>query len=258
MCYTIISYNGRVVGKDVDMKNNVNNKNDIQKLMPWDTVALVAPKSSLSPANKIAREIVMPEVDFVIENVEDAEKFDFNLTLFVHSAMDKFLDVEYFDDNLKEKAKKKMTKEEELEYDEIFETKLPKMREAMMKMDFDELPNGLLDEHSKLVHRLNQLKPIVWIRPYVSMAIYQYGSFDGLPLGDIFRICGNNRQKFNVFLDLKINFVNLSVYAYEMIGAELRFANAPNSFNVHMELQRAANALVMSCRAVWDKIMGMM
>ena len=113
-----------------------------------------------------------------------------------------------------------------------------------------------LEEFSKINHRLDELNPIVWIQPLMASVIYQYESFDGLPLNDIYDKCRGNYRIFSIFLDLKINFANLSAYIYELLGDEYDVLNLPEMLHPRMKLQFYANACVMTCRAIWDTLMG--
>lgn len=233
-------------------------RNKIENLMPWDTIPLVAPNSCVSPAGKIAgdlRDLEAPNLKFAINSVKDAEDFDFNLGLFVYRKMNEWLKTKYLDEELRDKAERIMTSEEKGEYDDILLNQMPRLYEKLLG-DSGEVFHGTVGELSRLTHRLNQLRPSAWIMPMMSMAVYQYDNFDGLPLGEIYEICDGDRKKFNVFLDLKINFANLATYAYELVGAEWRFTRESERFDTCMDLQMIANAFSMSCRAVWDKVMG--
>lgn len=91
----------------------------------------------------------------------------------------------------------------------------------------------------------------------MSISIYQYTSFGGLPLDVVYKKCKGDYCIFSIFLDLKINFANLSAYAYELLGAEYRVLNNPKLLGPRMELQFFANACVMACRSAWDKLLGL-
>lgn len=91
---------------------------------------------------------------------------------------------------------------------------------------------------------------------FLTKAVYQYALFDGLPLGDVYDQCLGNYRIFSILLDLKINFANLSAYVYELLGAEYLVINSPQALEPRMELQFYANACVMTCRAIWDKLLG--
>lgn len=98
---------------------------------------------------------------------------------------------------------------------------------------------------------------VTCLKSLMSNSIYQYTNFDGLPLDVIYKKCKGDYHIFSIFLDLKINFANLSAYTYELLGAEYRVLNNPKLLEPRMELQFFANACVMSCRSTWDKLLGL-
>lgn len=229
-------------------------------IMPSDTISLVIPNSRVSPSDEFARQLEM--LDSLkplcpISSKEDANRFDTELRLFVHEVMSSAIDPRKCKDFSKI-AEKKMTPEEKEEYNTLLEQRigtLSSIEEAIKTDNHDQLKEILL-KTSKTSHRLNELNPKVWIRTAMTMSVFQYSNFDGLPLGKIYEKCNGNYRIFSIFLDLKINFANLSAYIYELLGNEYDVSNLPKMLHPRMKLQFYANACVMTCRATWDKLMG--
>lgn len=229
-------------------------------IMPSDTISLVVPNSRVSPSDEFARQLEM--LDSLkplcpIGSREDAGRFDIELQLFVHEVMSSAIDPRKCK-VFSKIAEKKMTPEEKEEYETLLKQKtdtFPGIEEAIKTGNHDQLKE-ILSEMSKTNHRLNELNPKVWIRSAMAMSVFQYSSFDGLPLGKIYEKCNGNYRIFSIFLDLKINFANLSAYIYELLGSEYDVSNLPKMLHPRMKLQFYANACVMTCRAIWDKLMG--
>lgn len=151
-----------------------------------------------------------------------------------------------------------MTPEEKEEYDTLLKQEaemLPGIENAIEDDNCVQFKESL-SKMSKINRRLNELNPSVWIQSAMTMSVFQYSNFDGLPLDDIYEKCGGNYRVFSIFLDLKINFANLSAYIYELLGSEYDVSNLPKMLHPRMKLQFYANACVMTCRAIWDKLMG--
>lgn len=225
-------------------------------IMPSDTISLVVPKSQVSPSGEFARQLrVLDSLEPLrpIKSSADANRLDMELSSFVYEIMDLAINPKK-SKHFSKTAQRKMTLEEKEEYD----TLLRQATDMLPKIE-DGLNGGRSirnEEFSKIIRRLDELNPITWIQPLMTSAVYQYGSFDGLPLDGIYDKCQGNYRIFSIFLDLKINFANLSAYIYELLGSEYDVLNLPKILHPRMKLQFYANACVMTCRATWDKLMG--
>lgn len=229
-------------------------------IMPSDTISLIAPDSRVSPSDKFARQLkILDSLEplYPIKSSEDANRFDMELGTFVYEVMSSAIDPKK-SKHFSTKAQKVMTPEEKKEYDTLLKQEaemLPDMKNAVEDDNHARLKETL-SKMSKINHRLNELNPGVWIKSAMTMSVFQYSNFDGLPLDDIYEKCGGNYRIFSIFLDLKINFANLSAYIYELLGSEYDVSNLPKMLHPRMRLQFYANACVMACRAIWDKLMG--
>lgn len=229
-------------------------------IMPSDTVSLVVPGSRVSPPDKFARQLkVLDSLEplYPIKSRKDASRFDMELDAFVYEVMSLAIDPKK-SKHFSTKAQKVMTSEENDEYNVLLRQEadmLPSIKEAIESGNYTQLEETFL-KMSKINRKLNELNPIVWIQPLMTMAVYQYDNFDGLPLDEIYEKCKGNYRIFSIFLDLKINFANLSAYIYELLGGEYDVLNSPKTLHPRMKLQFYANVCVMTCRAVWDKLMG--
>lgn len=229
-------------------------------IMPSDTISLIAPDSRVSPSDKFARQLkILDSLEplYPIKSSEDANRFDMELGTFVYEVMSSAIDPKK-SKHFSTKAQKVMTPEENDEYNVSLRQEadmLPSIKEAINSGNHTQLKETLL-KMSKINRKLNELNPVVLIQSLMTMAVYQYDNFDGLPLDEIYKKCKGNYRIFSIFLDLKINFANLSAYIYELLGSEYDVLNSPKTLHPRMELQFYANACVMTCRAVWDKLMG--
>lgn len=245
--------------KKAKVSDDLDELRDIFNIWPMDTISLIAPNSCISPSDILARKLKIIESlspIHPIKNKEDARTFDMELSVFVKGIETSAISP-VGDKHFPNMTNKKMTEEEKDEYSDLLSQLfdiIPDMEHAF-KYDPSSI-KSMNSKLSKINHRLNQLNPSVLMRSLMTNAVYQYSNFDGLPLDDIYEKCNGNYRIFSIFLDLKINFANFSAYIYELLGAEYMVQKLYNSLHPRMCLQFYANACVMTCRAIWDKLMG--
>ncbi|WP_270280378.1 hypothetical protein [Enterococcus gallinarum] len=103
-------------------------------------------------------------------------------------------------------------------------------------------------------------------RRLLSNAVYQYGCTDAIPLDILFEkySAPEDYNNFLIFLDVKINFANCSAKVHDMIATHYKNLHLNSKsdlglvfYSERIEMQYAAQSLIMNLRATWDKIMGM-
>lgn len=200
------------------MKDTDKNLPDLVRILPSDTIKLIFSEKELL---KLTEEQIKIQnlKSFRITNKDEASKFDMELKLFV-SHHERKIDL------------------------------------SNSSVESFNLPKGY-DEFSRQAANFRRL---------LNNAVYQYSCTDAIPLDVLFEkySAPEDYNNFLIFLDVKINVANCSAKVHDMIATHYRnlYLNKKSDlglifYSERLEMQQAAQSLILNLRATWDKIMGM-